>query len=87
MPDHLSYNDVLAILQDTGRITGTMASFPTTNDTLLRMDCAIRFHLSQTAARIQLNVKKYNTIFEEYERVRAFVEQKGLTPQEFPMYM
>jgi hypothetical protein len=35
--DHLSYNVVLAILQDTGRITGTMASFPTTNDALLRM--------------------------------------------------
>jgi hypothetical protein len=50
------------------------------------MDCAIRTHLSQTAARIQLDVKKYDTIFEEYERVRALVEQKGLTPQEFPMY-
>jgi hypothetical protein len=54
MPDHLSYDNVLAILQDTGRITGTMASFPTTNDALLRMDCAIRTHLSQTAVRIHV---------------------------------
>jgi hypothetical protein len=87
MLDHLSYDDVLTILQDTGRITGTMASFPTTNNALLRMDCAIHTHLSQTAARIQLNVKKYDTIFEEYECVRTLVKPKGLTLQEFPMYV
>jgi hypothetical protein len=43
--------------------------------------------LFQTAAHIQLDVKKYDTIFEEYECVCALIEQKDLTPQEFPMYV
>ena len=80
--DILSYDDVLKILDDANRLIGAAARIPYTTDGLRRMDCVIRTHLSQIAIRISVEIRKYNSVFMEYEHIRAVMDERRIEPRD-----
>lgn len=55
-----------------------------TNEGLQRIECSLRIHLSQIAARVSVDSRKYDAVYAEYDRVREILLKRNLPTKEFP---
>lgn len=65
------------------RIGALAARTPQSDDGLLRADCALRTQLAQIAVVINTEARKYDSIYQEYERIRKLLEERKLHSIEF----
>ncbi|KAJ7511413.1 hypothetical protein B0H11DRAFT_2215240 [Mycena galericulata] len=81
--DILSYDEMLAHIDNARRIGATNKNVPTSDDGLRRMDCALRTQLAQLAIAINVESRKYDAVYIEYERVRRTMDDRKVTSAEF----
>jgi hypothetical protein len=82
-PDVMSYDRVVDIMAEADKLLIRAQKVPLTTEGLLRLDCDIRTVLSVTASRVAVEVKRYNAVFTEYERIRTIMEERNLEPEDF----
>ncbi|KAJ7429306.1 hypothetical protein B0H11DRAFT_1945310 [Mycena galericulata] len=81
--DIISYEDMLAYINNARRIGATNKNVPTSDNGLCRMDCALRTQLAQLAIAINVESRKYDSVYVEYEQVRRTMDDRKVTLAEF----
>ncbi|KAF8131332.1 hypothetical protein K438DRAFT_1998930 [Mycena galopus ATCC 62051] len=82
----MSYSSCLATLDAANTLLAKAGKVSYTDDAVMRMDSALRTHLSQIALRISVEVRKYDSVFLEYERIKTMMEERNLDHQDYPYY-
>ncbi|KAJ7302512.1 hypothetical protein DFH08DRAFT_977784 [Mycena albidolilacea] len=80
----LSFDDIGKMINSGDHVIKSIGTLAQTNEGLQRIECSLRIHLSQIAARVSVESRKYDAVYAEYDRVRELLLQRNLSTREFP---
>ncbi|KAJ7801238.1 hypothetical protein B0H14DRAFT_3489835 [Mycena olivaceomarginata] len=80
----LSFDDIGKMINSGDHVIKSIGMLAQTNEGLQRIECSLRIHLSQIAARVSVDSCKYDAVYTEYDRVRELLLQRNLSTREFP---
>ncbi|KAJ7605582.1 hypothetical protein FB45DRAFT_1042174 [Roridomyces roridus] len=79
-----SYEDIRNALEKASRLSERHSKMLVSADGLVRTDCAYRTLLTEIGGRLAVHLRHYDGVFNEYEHVRRQMEDRNLTPIDFP---
>ncbi|KAJ7801391.1 hypothetical protein B0H14DRAFT_3489642 [Mycena olivaceomarginata] len=79
-----SFDDIGKMINSGDHVIKSIGTLAQTNEGLQRIECSLRIHLSQIAARVSVESRKYDAVYAEYDRVRELLLQRNLSTREFP---